>query len=105
MLLAGDAGGTKTTLSIFTPNPGPRSPLAEATYPSARYPSLEALVQDFLTEVRLPVERATFGVAGPVVAGEARITNLPWAMDEARLAQKMFVGEVLPAIREVTNAP
>jgi hypothetical protein len=25
--------------------------------------------------------------------------------DEARLAQKMFVGEVLPAIREVTNAP
>ena len=40
------------------------------------------------------VER--FIVVGPSVDAE---------QDEARLAQKMFVGEVLPAIREVTHAP
>jgi len=37
-----------------------------------------------------------FIVVGPSMDAE---------QDEARLAQKMFVGEVLPAIREVTNAP
>jgi glucokinase len=32
------------------------------------------------------VEQAVFGVAGPVVAGEAKITNLPWTIKETNLA-------------------
>ena len=37
MLLAGDIGGTKTHLAIISPEVGPHAPLAEATFPSARY--------------------------------------------------------------------
>jgi len=85
MLLAGDIGGTKTNLAIFAPESGPRAPLVEATLPSGRYPSLEALVSDFLAQVDLKPERASFGVAGPVVAGKATITNLPWVMSETQL--------------------
>jgi glucokinase len=85
MLLAGDIGGTKTSLAIFSPEAGPRAPLVEATFPSGRYPSLEALVSDFLAQVDLKPERATFGVAGPVLAGQATITNLPWVMSETQL--------------------
>jgi glucokinase len=48
MLLAGDIGGTKTTLAVFSPEKGWRVPEAEATFPSADYPSLEALAQEFL---------------------------------------------------------
>jgi glucokinase len=85
MLLAGDIGGTKTNLAIFSPESGPRAPLVEATLPSGRYPSLEVLIGDFLAQVDLKPERASLGVAGPVVAGKATITNLPWVISETQL--------------------
>ncbi len=64
MLLAGDVGGTKTDLAVFSEAAGPRAPLASATFHSADYPSLEAMALGFLTGVRLPVTRACFDVAG-----------------------------------------
>ena len=93
MLLAGDIGGTKTALAIYAPEDGPRSPLVEATFPSADYPSLEALALGFLKENRLPVDRASFGVAGPVSGGTSRATNLPWRIEEARLEEELGLGE------------
>jgi glucokinase len=94
LLLAGDIGGTKTNLALFSPGTGPREPLAEATFPSARYPSLEALVREFLAQVDLAVDRASFGVSGPVVGGQAEITNLPWALDETQLAEALSLSSV-----------
>lgn len=85
MILAGDIGGTKTSLAIFTPQAGPHTPLAEATFPSANYPGLEVIAQEFLSQVGLSIDSACFGVAGPIVAGQARITNLPWTIDVAQL--------------------
>jgi glucokinase len=85
LLLAGDVGGTKTSLAIYSPEAGPRSPLAADTLSSAHYSSLEALVSDFLAKVNLRPARASFGVAGPVVDGKATITNLPWIMSERQL--------------------
>ncbi len=94
MLLAGDIGGTKTRLAIYSPEAGPRTPLVEATFPSGRYPSLEALVSDFLAQVDLKPKRASFGVAGPVVAGQATITNLPWVMSETQLQTALDLAPV-----------
>jgi glucokinase len=42
-------------------------------------------VREFLDQTDVSVERATFGVAGPVVGGRATITNLSWVIDEAEL--------------------
>jgi glucokinase len=89
MYLAGDIGGTKTNLMIFSPEDGPHAPLAMATYPSDDYPSLEALVAEFLDEQKMPVEHASFGVAGPVLEGHAAITNLPWMMEEDQLEKTL----------------
>jgi len=94
MLLAGDIGGTKTDLAVFSPEAGPRAPLAEGRFPSADYPSLEALVREFLSQMDVKVERASFGVAGPVVAGRATITNLPWVMDEEQLQAALHLSSV-----------
>lgn len=88
MLLAGDIGGTKTVLALFSPETGPHRPLLETTFPSSRYGRLEAIVREFLSHTDMRVERACFGVAGPVVERKARITNLPWELDEARLRQE-----------------
>jgi glucokinase len=94
MLLAADIGGTKTNLAIFSPEEGLHAPLAEATFPSGRYPSLEVLVSEFLTQIDVKVERASFGVAGPVVSGRATITNLPWEMDQVQLQDALNIPTV-----------
>lgn len=88
MLLAGDIGGTKTNLALYDPATG-LTPTAQQTFKSARYPSLKAVVADFLADVGLPVDRAVFGVAGPVVGGRASATNLPWRIDEAALREAL----------------
>ncbi|MBS1250232.1 MAG: Glucokinase [Chloroflexi bacterium] len=94
MFLAGDVGGTKTNLSIFRPQDGPYAPVAEATFLTGEYPSLEALVGKFLEETNLSVECASFGVAGPVVGKRASITNIPWGMDEEQLEKELGLSSV-----------
>lgn len=94
MLLAGDIGGTKTDLAIFSVEGGPHSPLNQTQVHSPDYPSLQALVTEFLREAKTPVERACFDVAGPVIDGRVKITNLPWVMDEASLAKDLNLKSV-----------
>jgi glucokinase len=97
MLLAGDIGGTKTNLAVFSMTDGEndwKKPLAEATFPSGRYPSLEALVEEFQAQHHFTIERASFGVAGPVVAGRATITNLPWVLEENHLKKALGIPSV-----------
>jgi glucokinase len=91
MLLAGDIGGTKTVLGIFSTELGPRRPVVEKSYPSAEYGSLDDIASDFLREFGMPVEAAVFGVAGPVIEGRAEITNQPWVMEEGHLAHTLHV--------------
>jgi glucokinase len=87
MLLAGDIGGTKTDLAIYSAEAGPHSPLAETEVHSADYPSLQAIVTEFLFKVKMPVDGACFDVAGPVLEGQVKATNLPWSMDDSSLAK------------------
>jgi len=94
MLLAGDIGGTKTDLAVFSTETGPRKPLAQAEFPSSKYSSLEEIVREFLTRVSFPIDRACFDVAGPVIGGRVKATNLPWVVEEAKLAQEMDISNV-----------
>jgi glucokinase len=106
MLLAGDIGGTKTNLAIYSPDQGPRMPLVEATFPSDDYPSLQAIAQEFLSRTQYQVKWASFGVAGPVVDGHVKTTNLPWEMDETELRQALKLESVflLNDLESVANA-
>ncbi len=94
MLLAGDIGGTKTILALYTQEDGPRNPIAQFTYPSTHYDSLERIVQEFIEQSRAKIERATFAVAGPVVNGRAQITNLPWVMSEVQMCETLGLSSV-----------
>jgi glucokinase len=87
VILAGDVGGTKTVLAIVGPT---LAIVREAIYPCADHPSLEAILDVFLTpDERRVLTGACFGVAGPVVAGTAKITNLPWTIDAGVLANQL----------------
>ncbi len=94
MVLAGDIGGTKTRLALFTTESGLEAPVEEATFPSGDYPCLEDLVREFLARTRTTVHVASLGVAGPVVGGRSKITNLPWIMDEAKISQTLGMASV-----------
>lgn len=94
MILAGDIGGTKTNLALFSRERGPHAPLVEATFPSGDYPSLERIVGEFLAAHPAAVEVACFGVAGPVVEGRAEITNLPWVLDAGAMSAELRIPTV-----------
>jgi glucokinase len=94
MLLAGDIGGTKTDLAIYSVEAGPHSPLAEGEFRSAEYPSLQAIATEFLFKAKVPIDRACFDVAGPVIAGKVKTTNLPWMMDETALTKELNLKSV-----------
>jgi glucokinase len=89
MLIAGDIGGTKTDLAIYSPDSGPYTPLVQGEMHSADYPSFEAMVREFLANARMSVDVASFDVAGPVINGQVKTTNLPWVMDEKSLARDL----------------
>lgn len=96
MLLAGDIGGTKTVLAIFQAqdNNGDiqRHPLLERTFPSQQYQSLELIIEEFLADCPHEIGMASMGVAGPIVAGRAKVTNLPWTIDSAVMAARFGFG-------------
>ncbi len=89
MLIAGDIGGTKTDLAIYSSESGPHTTLAETEVHSADYPSLGAMVKEFLAKVKMSVDVASFDVAGPVINGRVKTTNLPWVLDESTLAKEL----------------
>ena len=96
MLIAGDIGGTKVDLAVYSVEGGPRAPIAEKTFSSADYPSLEAIVGQFLADVDQPVSKAVFGAAGPVVDDRIEVTNLPWVIDGAHLQEALGFSSVAP---------
>jgi len=87
MILAGDIGGTKTHLALFD---GVEC-VKEEKFPSHEYDSLEKIVLQFSPG---RVERACFGVAGPVHEGRCRTTNLPWLIEESRLSAALSIPHV-----------
>lgn len=90
MLLIGDIGGTKTDLAIFSTS-GNLQIEAQATFKSAGYPSLEAIAQEFLAGKNVTITGAVFGVAGPVVNGQSKVTNLPWHIREDTLQSTLNI--------------
>lgn len=83
--LAGDIGGTKTILALYSREKGLFNPLYEISYESGSYPGLDAIIADFFSRTKSAATTACFGVAGPVREGRSVITNLPWQPDAREL--------------------
>jgi glucokinase len=95
-VLAGDIGGTKTNLAIYTVGEHRQLTLARETSVASRGAvSLEAVVEAFLAPGGERIAAAAFGVAGPVLGGVVNVTNLPWRLEAAALAR----GIGCPAVR------
>src|SRR5882672_2215298 len=91
-VLAGDIGGTNARLRLYD-RTGAKV-RHEAVLPSAGAPSLAAIVGGYLAERRARVRSAVLGIAGPVVNGVSTVTNLPWVIDERKLARQLKIPRV-----------
>jgi glucokinase len=92
MILAGDVGGTKTSLALYRREARGLLRNRMATYGNREHAGLDPILRDFLSE-GAAVERVCIGVAGPVEDGRCRLTNLDWEVDEASLRRTLGVRE------------
>lgn len=94
MILAGDIGGTKTHLALFLPEEK-RKWEASHIFKSGDHSNLTEIVQKFLAaHPECQIERACFGIAGPVQKGKCKATNLPWIVDAKMVAKETGIASV-----------
>jgi glucokinase len=100
-VLAGDVGGTKTNLGFFLKGKG--RPLLKVieTYSSREANNLESIIERFLERHPASITSACFGIAGPVVNGLCKTTNLPWDVSEVRLRDR-FKWEHVRLLNDLT---
>ncbi len=88
-VLAGDVGGTKTSLAVIELEGSQLEVLEQEHFPSTAYASLDDVVRQFMTAQIPACDYASFGIAGPVKDGTCETTNLPWRVDAQALADAL----------------
>jgi len=94
MILAGDIGGTNTRLGLFDVQDDRVVLVEAAAFPSRDRASLDEVVREFVSSRSITVEHACFAVAGPVVGGRVKTSNLPWVIDASSLSALLRVPHV-----------
>src|ERR1039458_9356936 len=103
MILAGDVGGTKCNLGLFTRNGPSLRSVFQRRLATRDYAGFEELIGDFLERAAGPdrsahqqqIEAAGFGLARVVVDGALHAGNLPWVLNGSALAQKLHLNNVV----------
>jgi len=95
MILAGDIGGTNARLAYFQSQNGHLRLLSERVFPSREHSELGEIVRQFLEESGTRPEVACFGIAGPVRNGRVETSNLPWVVEQSRLAEQIHLPATL----------
>ncbi|WP_296768879.1 glucokinase [Thiobacillus sp.] len=94
LVLAGDIGGTKSSLAFFRGSPNAPEAVTERVYRNHEFASLAEVVGRFHADTGLTAATACFGVAGAVLAGASHLPNLDWELSETDLAVALKLGSV-----------
>jgi len=97
MILAGDIGGTKTLLGLFDATPVRPRAITVQSFSTLDYDDLPSMIAAFLDAAgtaRGAIDRASFGVAGPVIDEAATLTNVPWRVEARAVASAFTIGRV-----------
>ena len=88
MILAGDIGGTNARLAYFQSQNGRLHLVSEKVFPSREHREFGEIVGKFLHDSGTRPQAACFGIAGPVRNGRVETSNLPWVIEQSRLADE-----------------
>ncbi len=95
MILAGDIGGTNARLAYFQPQNGHLRLVSERVFPSREHSEFGEIVTEFLKDSSTRPDVACFGIAGPVRNGRVETSNLPWIIEQSRLAKQIHLPATL----------
>jgi glucokinase len=95
MILAGDIGGTKTNLALYERVNGALTMKVQQQFASQEFATFAEVIAAFLKQTSPAfINAACFGIAGPVVAGNCRTTNLPWNISTTELQKLLNTSSV-----------
>lgn len=94
MIIAGDVGGTKTRLALYSRQNSGLTREFVKQYQSKAFPRFRDMVRQFVEESRISVDTACFGVPGPVIDGAVNVTNLPWQISETELSTALGIRKI-----------
>jgi len=94
IVLAGDIGGTKTNLALFSIDGERLRVESSRTFMSKSYAGLIAVLREFLAGGHPAIDSASFGIAGPIVDNKVKTPNLTWMVDRAELSRALKLDSV-----------
>jgi glucokinase len=99
MILVGDIGGTKIRFALVEKK-GRILLKEEEFFLSSRYDSFEGVLRHYLKNKKKSISQICLGVAGPVLNGRVKTTNLPWTLD-AKALQRIFKVEKIDLLNDL----
>lgn len=95
MILAGDIGGTKTSLALFDIQDNNLKLYAQHQYVSQDYGSFSDVIRQFINSYpNATITSASFGIAGPIINERCLTTNLPWDITAHDLRELLHIQSV-----------
>ena len=99
MILAGDVGGTKCNLALFSEQNGKLEIAFRQRFASKDFAKFDLIIKEFTRQASShlngdKVRAAGFGVAGPVINNRIHATNLPWIIDADSLTKELSLETV-----------
>jgi glucokinase len=95
MILAGDIGGTKTNLALFESVGDTLQIRVQHQFASREFSTFADVINAFEKQTSIPqIDAACFGIAGPVIDGRCRTTNLPWEITTSDLRKHLNTDNV-----------
>jgi len=97
MILAGDVGGTKTLLGLYSRRGSRPDAIVVQSFTTIDYSDLTGVIAAFAAHERVRgtrVQAAAFGVAGPVLGHTATLTNVPFLIDAGEISRTFDIPHV-----------
>jgi len=95
MILAGDIGGTKTTLALFEVSGNILELKVKHQFASKEYISFDEVLKAFKLKTSISkIEAACVGIAGPIIDGRCRTTNLSWNINVVDLQKQLHIDKI-----------
>ncbi len=97
LTLAGDIGGTNTSLLLSEHSNSDIQTIYKYIYSSKDYSDFYFMLEDFLqkcSKLKSPINAACFAIAGPVQSNKVHVTNLPWIIKEREILRRFNIRTV-----------
>ncbi len=88
IVLAGDIGGTKANMSLCKFTANGMEVVKEKRYVSKDHVSFTDIINDFIAGLPNP-QKVCLSVAGPVIDGKVKFTNLSWQIDRNEISETL----------------